>query len=60
VVLPVPSKTSGKGIGGGQSRQLARGDVIIVPNGVPHWFQEVQGPFTYYVVKVRSAQGGSK
>jgi len=27
--------------------------VIIVPRGTPHWFREVQGPLTYYVVKVR-------
>jgi glc operon protein GlcG len=56
----IPEEIRGKDIGGGQSRQLAKGDVIVVPNGVPHWFQEVQGPFTYYVVKVRSAQGGSR
>jgi hypothetical protein len=24
-----------------------------VPNGTPHWFQDVRAPFTYYVVKVR-------
>jgi glc operon protein GlcG len=29
------------------------GDVVIIPNGVPHWFKEVQAPFDYYVVKVR-------
>ena len=29
------------------------GDVIIVPNGVPHWFQKVPGPLNYYVVKVQ-------
>jgi hypothetical protein len=28
--------------------------VIIVPNGVPHWFKKVKGPINYYVVKVRS------
>ena len=28
--------------------------VVVVPNGVPHWFKEVNAPFTYYVVKVRS------
>jgi uncharacterized protein GlcG (DUF336 family) len=30
-----------------------QGDVLIVPNGTPHWFQEVSGPLNYYVVKVR-------
>ena len=23
------------------------------PNGTPHWFKDVRGPFDYYVVKVR-------
>jgi uncharacterized protein GlcG (DUF336 family)/quercetin dioxygenase-like cupin family protein len=43
----------GREIQGGETRNLAPGDVMIVPNGVPHWFKEVQGPFLYYVVKVR-------
>ncbi|BFU95637.1 MAG: hypothetical protein NTNFB02_23590 [Nitrospira sp.] len=40
-------------VNGGETRQLVPGDVIIIPNGVPHWFKEVQAPFDYYVVKVR-------
>lgn len=51
-----PEEIRGSLIRGGESRQIARGDVIVVPNGVPHWFQEVSNPFNYYVVKVRSAQ----
>ena len=43
----------GKRIDNGERRVLAKGDVMIVPNGTPHWFQDVRGPFTYYVVKVR-------
>ena len=43
----------GDSIVSGQTRHLTRGDVITVPNGTPHWFREVRGPFTYYVVKVR-------
>ncbi len=43
----------GKEITGGETRQLVPGDVMIVPNGVPHWFKEIQAPFLYYVVKVR-------
>jgi glc operon protein GlcG len=43
----------GKRIDNGERRKLAKGDVMIVPNGTPHWFQDVRGPFTYYVVKVR-------
>jgi uncharacterized protein GlcG (DUF336 family)/mannose-6-phosphate isomerase-like protein (cupin superfamily) len=43
----------GSSIQGGETREIAEGDVIVVPNGVPHWFKEVPGPLTYYVVKVR-------
>jgi glc operon protein GlcG len=43
----------GRAIAGGDTRRLAKGDVIIVPNGTPHWFQDVASPLTYYVVKVR-------
>lgn len=48
-----PDEIRGSAIRGGDSRHLVKGDVIIVPNGVPHWFQQVSAPFTYYVVKVR-------
>lgn len=45
----------GSSIRGGETRQLGKGDVMIVPQGTPHWFKEVQGPFLYYVVKVTKA-----
>jgi uncharacterized protein GlcG (DUF336 family)/quercetin dioxygenase-like cupin family protein len=48
-----PGELRGERIEGGDSRQLAQGDVIIVPAGVPHWFKEVSNPFLYYVVKAR-------
>ncbi len=47
-----PDEIRGKSIDGGNTRKLAKGDVIIVPYGVPHWFKEVSNPFNYYVVKV--------
>lgn len=40
-------------VNGGDTRTLVPGDVVIIPNGVPHWFKEVEAPFDYYVVKVR-------
>ena len=43
----------GSSIRNGQTRQIAKGDVIVVPTGVPHQFLEVTNPFLYYVVKVR-------
>jgi uncharacterized protein GlcG (DUF336 family) len=46
----------GKAIDGGDSKLLVKGDVAIVPNGVPHWFKDVKGPFLYYVVKVAAQE----
>ena len=43
----------GSGIEGGESREITVGDVVVVPNGTPHWFKQVNGPLLYYVVKVR-------
>lgn len=45
-------ESQGKEITGGETHQLTKGDVIVIPRGVPHWFKEVTGPFLYYVVKV--------
>ena len=43
----------GASIEGGDTRKIVKGDVLVVPAGVPHWFKEVKGPVLYYVVKVR-------
>jgi glc operon protein GlcG len=48
-----PGEIRGASITGGTTRQIAVGDVLIVPAGTPHWFQQIRGPFNYYVVKVR-------
>jgi glc operon protein GlcG len=50
----------GRQIEGGAERQLAKGDVVVVPNGVPHWFKTVQAPLLYYVVKVTAPAGGTE
>ncbi len=48
-----PDELRGTSIRDGETRNIAKGDVIIVPHGVPHQFLEVTNPFLYYVVKVR-------
>jgi uncharacterized protein GlcG (DUF336 family)/quercetin dioxygenase-like cupin family protein len=48
-----PNELRGPSIVGGESRRIARGDVIVVPAGVPHMFTELSGALNYYVVKVR-------
>lgn len=47
-----PGEIRAKEIKGGESHRLSKGDVIVIPHGVPHWFKEVHGPLLYYVVKV--------
>jgi glc operon protein GlcG len=49
-----PSEIRGAAIRGGETRTLRKGDVVVVPNGTPHWFTAVDAPFLYYVVKVTS------
>ncbi len=51
--MTAPNEFRGSMIDGGETRQLAKGDVVIVPKGTPHWFKQVDGAFLYYVVKVR-------
>lgn len=41
----------GSRIDGGEARAVGRGDVVVVPEGVPHWFKDVAKPVTYFVVK---------
>ncbi len=50
-----PEELRGPAIEGGETKQLVPGDVVVIPNGVPHWFKEVTPPLLYYVVKVRQA-----
>ena len=48
-----PDEIRGSRIDGGVTRELSKGEVIIVPNNTPHWFKEVNGEFLYYTIKVR-------
>jgi quercetin dioxygenase-like cupin family protein len=48
-----PGQMLGTSIEGGETHQLTKGDVVVVPAGNPHWFKEVPAPgINYYVVKV--------
>jgi glc operon protein GlcG len=48
-----PNELRGPRIEGGVTRQLSKGQVIVVPANTPHWFKEVNGEFLYYTIKVR-------
>jgi uncharacterized protein GlcG (DUF336 family)/mannose-6-phosphate isomerase-like protein (cupin superfamily) len=52
-----PGQIRGTAIEGGEAHQLVKGDVVVIPNGVPHWFKEVQAPFLYFVVKPIAPKG---
>lgn len=54
-----PDEIRGPSIEGGEERTIGRGDVIVVPAGTPHWFKEVNGPVTYFVVKPTASEGGA-
>jgi glc operon protein GlcG len=47
-----PAQQRGTEIKDGQVQRITKGDVMVIPAGVPHWFKEVQQPISYYVVKV--------
>ena len=47
-----PNQWLGKSIDGGETHHLAKGDVMVIPAGMPHWFKEVPKEINYYVVKV--------
>ncbi len=50
--LSKPGQWLGTGIEGGTVHHLSKGDVIVIPAGVPHWYKEVPHSVTYFVVKV--------
>jgi quercetin dioxygenase-like cupin family protein len=35
------------------THKVAKGDVIVVPPGTPHWFNAVDGTITYLESRVR-------
>jgi len=48
-----PDEIRGSQLEGGEAHTLVPSDVLIIPHGEPHWFNEVKGPFLYFTVKVR-------
>ena len=48
---------TGVGVEGGMSREVAEGDVVIIPAGTPHYFSDIPGSITYSVVRIVPGQG---
>jgi mannose-6-phosphate isomerase-like protein (cupin superfamily) len=46
-----PNQLLGTDIQGGETHHLTKGDVIVIPAGVPHWFKEVPKSIQYFTVK---------
>src|SRR5262245_25747586 len=38
--------STGSGIEGGTAKKIAKGDFVLVPEGVPHWFSAIDGQLT--------------
>jgi mannose-6-phosphate isomerase-like protein (cupin superfamily) len=48
---------TGKGIQGGMSRKVAKGDFIMVPEGQPHWFSAIDGTVVLMSLHLPHAPG---
>ena len=46
-----PGEHRGTTMTGGTTYTLSKGDVMVVPAGVTHWFKEIKEPFESYIVK---------
>jgi uncharacterized protein GlcG (DUF336 family) len=49
-----PGEIRAAAVEGGTRHELSPGDVLAIPNRVPHQFVDVSDPFLYFVVKVAS------
>jgi quercetin dioxygenase-like cupin family protein len=47
-----PGQWLGSNITGGETHHVVKGDVFVVPAGIPHWFKEVPKSISYFLVKV--------
>jgi mannose-6-phosphate isomerase-like protein (cupin superfamily) len=50
--VTAPEQWQGTDIIGGETHHVAKGDVFVIPAGIPHWFKEVPKSVSYFVVKV--------
>lgn len=46
-----PGQMTAKDIQDGQTYNLRKGDVLVIPAGTPHWFRQVNGSINYLTVK---------
>jgi mannose-6-phosphate isomerase-like protein (cupin superfamily) len=51
LVRPAAGATGIATIQGGESRHVSKGDVVLIPAGLPHWYKDTEGPITYLEVR---------
>src|SRR5579864_87171 len=47
----VKNSIKGKRIEGGVSRRVVKGDVVIIPGRLPHWWSNLEGDITYLIIR---------
>jgi mannose-6-phosphate isomerase-like protein (cupin superfamily) len=52
-----PGQHRGTDVQGGETRRLQKGDVMVIPAGIPHWFKEVSPTINYLTIKVIKQSG---
>jgi len=51
LVRPADAKPGAGTIENGVTRHVAKGDVVVIPAGTPHWYKDVDGSVTYLEVR---------
>jgi mannose-6-phosphate isomerase-like protein (cupin superfamily) len=51
IVRPAAGSGGTATIENGETRQMKKGDIIIIPANTPHWYKEVDGAITYLEVR---------
>jgi hypothetical protein len=51
LIRPAGDAQAASRIDRGVERHVAKGDVVVIPAGTPHWYKEVEGSVTYLEVR---------
>lgn len=47
-----PTQVAGTSIIGGSTRPVTKGDMLIIPEGTPHWFNQINGRLVLIAMKL--------
>jgi len=50
-ILSMLNNMRGTAISGGVSRRMTKGDLVVIPGWVPHWWSETDGDMSYLVIR---------